>query len=192
MLRPVPAAPLQPMRCKTQHIRCVLRQVYDAVGSLSGCYGFPHSALGIIKKAANIHVRIGLMNSIGRRCRQECWVGNGDCCSVVAHVLTAPIGHPAWPVVGILKVFCLGSFARIAFRGNLGGFYPMSGGSGQCSRFSYGDDLSVLLNLSLASESLKTALSAEADSAVFVSAPLFWASISLGVKVCLQPESYPS
>ena len=30
--------------------------------------------------------------------------------------------------------------------GNLGGFYPMSGGSGQCSRFSYGDDLSVLLN----------------------------------------------
>jgi hypothetical protein len=180
------------MRCKTQHIRCVLGQVYDAVGSLSGCCGFPHSALGIIKKAVNIRVRIGLMNSIGRRCRQKCWVGNGDCCSVVAHVLTAPIGHPAWPVVGILKVFCLGSFARIAFRGNLGGFYPMSGGSGQCSRFSYGDDLSVLLNLSLASESLKTALSAEADSAVFVSAPLFWASISLGVKVCLQPESYPS
>jgi hypothetical protein len=146
MLRPVPAAPLQPMRCKTQHIRCVLGQVYDAVGSLSGCCGFPHSALGIIKKAVNIRVRIGLMNSIGRRCRQKCWVGNGDCCSVVAHVLTAPIGHPAWPVVGILKVFCLGSFARIAFRGNLGGFYPMSGGSGQCSRFSYGDDLSVLLN----------------------------------------------
>ena len=32
------------------------------------------------------------------------------------------------------------------FLGNSGGFYPMSGGSGQCSRFSYGDDQSVLLN----------------------------------------------
>ena len=76
--------------------------------------------------------------------------------------------------------------------GNLGGFHPMSGGSGQCSLFSYGDDKSVLLNPFFCERILENSIVCVSWQCCFRFCSFLLASISPSTGICLLQESHSS
>jgi hypothetical protein len=97
--------------------------------------------------AAIIRSDNGLVNSINRRFAQKTLVVEWRLLYSYCLLLSRPVSSRCSTLLQTCMSRFLSGFIRLTGPlGNSGGFHPMSGGSGQCSRFSYGDDQSVLLN----------------------------------------------